>query len=356
MTAKRISTKIFEAKLFPNFITFNTELTVSNPSSDFLKAFISQLSTIYGLIENGFFAKDYITDYHGSDIEVKKNDYKNPPDHVIEAIKSHGLEHSLSYQVFRMIYSFKRHSVGVSSDICGESENDYINIIETNFNVDNFDYRKLNPLARFYYKYAVVLEKELVKTALYAKDKDSPKQYTLEMNIPSPHIVSEIYCTFPGENVVIFNIPNVFSEKNVDYLTLPIKIEDDITFNVVKDGFEKTQNIFLSMVHLNETSDLVLKFDGLNVTNEFFLNRRASMNEKDGVESSDDFYRVKLSEINIDTDTKEVYSSRKSSLLRRKREKIEKNMKDLIDEEDYSTRIYRSKQIMHGIKNNRGES
>ena len=66
-----------------------------------------------------------------------------------------------------------------------------------------------------------------------------------------------------------------------------------------------------------------------------------------------DFYKLRLEEISISTDTKEEYSNRKSLLLTKRRETIERNMRDGVDEDDFILKISRSKQVMHGIKNNR---
>lgn len=350
------STTNFESKLFPHFILFNTELAVSKPSSSFLAAFSYQISIIEGLLENDIFTSNSITNSSGVDIPVSKNDYRNVSDRVLNAIKSHGIEHGLAYQVFRMIYRFETYEVGGFRDENNVVTGDTEVYTRTSFVPEKFNKSYLNPLARFYYKYAVSLEKETVKTAIFSKDKEVSSQYKIDIKVPTPYIVSEIFVSFKENNVIIFNIPNVFTPNSEEYLTLPVQIEDNKAFESLKTGFYDAQNIYLSMITLDNNNNLILRFDGLNIINEFFINRRAAEKQSKSEDGSSDFYKVKLSEMQISTEHKDEYSNISSKLIRRRRERIEFNLKHNIDETDYLTRVNKSKQVMHGIRNTRGDN
>ena len=208
-------------------------------------------------------------------------------------------------------------------------------------------------MARLHYKYSVFLERENVKTAIYAKPEETPKQYNVTTNIPTPAIISEIFVSEVDDtNTIIFNIPDIFNNCE-EYLKLPISFDSKDDYNTIIDGFTKSQNLFLSIFKLNTDGTISLKFEGLGVLNNFFLNRRAAAMESEN-SSSSDFYRRRLEQISISTDVREEYSNRKSLLLTKRRENIERNMMDGVDEDDFILKISRSKQVMHGIKNNRG--
>jgi hypothetical protein len=346
-------TRVFESKLFPHFTLFSSEVQAEPTVSSFLTTYSNQLFKITNMIENNLFSYNFIVNKDGNQVPIKNSDYKNPPDHVLSAIESHGIEHGIAYQAFRMIYTYKSDTVGGFYDEDGFSSQERVKITRNFFNINGFKPEFINPLARLHYKYSVFLEKENVKTAIYAKPEETPKQYSVTINVPTPAIVSEIFVSRVDDtNTIIFNIPDIFNNSE-QYLKLPVSFDSKDDYDVVIDSFTKSQNLFLSIFRLNSDGTISLKFEGLGVLNNFFLNRRAAAVEHGG-NSSSDFYKLKLEEISISTDTKEEYSNRKSLLLTKKREIIERNMKDGVDEDDFILKISRSKQVMHGIKNNRG--
>jgi hypothetical protein len=345
-------TRVFESKLFPHFTLFSSEVQAEPVSSSFLTTYCSQLFKITDMIENNLFSNNFIVDKNGNQVLVKDSDYKNPPDHVLFAIESHGIEHSIAYQAFRMIYTYKTDTVGGFYDEDGFSSQEKVKITRNFFNINGFKPEFINPLARLHYKYSVFLEKEDVKTAIYAKPEETPKQYRVTINVPTPAIVSEIFVSRVDEtSTVIFNIPDIF-DNSEEYLKLPISFDSKDDYNTVIDSFTKSQNLFLSIFRLNTDGTISLKFECLGVLNNFFLNRRAAAIESEN-SSSSDFYKLRLEEISISTDIREEYSNRKSLLLTKRRETIERNMRDGVDEDDFILKISRSKQVMHGIKNNR---
>ena len=345
-------TRVFESKLFPHFTLFSSEINSEPVISSFLTAYCGQLLKIDNMIENNLFSCNFIVNKNGDQVIVKDSDYKNPPDHVLSAIKSHGIEHGIAYQVFRMIYTYKSDTVGGFYDEDGFSSQERVKITRNFFNINGFKPEFINPLARLHYKYSVFLERENVKTAIYAKPEETPKQYNVTINIPTPAIISEIFVSEVDDtNTIIFNIPDIFNNCE-EYLKLPISFDSKDDYNTIIDGFTKSQNLFLSIFKLNTDGTISLKFEGLGVLNNFFLNRRAAAMESEN-SSSSDFYRRRLEEISISTDVREEYSNRKSLLLTKRRENIERNMMDGVDEDDFILKISRSKQVMHGIKNNR---
>lgn len=345
-------TRVFESKLFPHFTLFSSEVNSEPVVSSFLTAYRGQILKITDMIENNLFLSNFIVNKNGDQIFVKDSDYKNPPDHVLSAIESHGVEHSIAYQAFRMIYTYKTDTVGGFYNEDGFSSQKRVKVTRNFFNINGFKPEFINPLARLHYKYSVFLERENVKTAIYAKPEETPKKYNVTINVPAPAIISEILVSGVDDtNTVVFNIPDIFSNSQ-EYLKLPISFDSKEDYNAIIDSFTKSQNLFLSIFRLNTDGTISLKFEGLSVLNNFFLNRRAAAIESENGSSSD-FYKLKLEEISISTDVRDEYSNRKSLLLTKRRETIERNMRDGVDEDDFILKISRSKQVMHGIKNNR---
>lgn len=345
-------TRVFESKLFPHFTLFSSEVTSEPVMSSFLTAYCDQILKVKDMIKNNLLSSNFIVNKNGDQVIVKDSDYKNPPDHVLSAIESHGIEHSIAYQTFRMIYTYKTDTVGGFYNEDGVSSQERVKITRNFFNINGFKPEFINPLARLHYKYSVFLERESVKTAIYAKPEETPKKYSVTINVPTPAIISEIFVSgIDDTNTIVFNIPDIFSNGE-GYLKLPISFESKEHYNTVIDSFTKSQNLFLSIFRLNTDGTISLKFEGLGILNNFFLNRRAAAIESENCSSSD-FYRLKLEEISISTDVREEYSNRKSLLLTKRRETIERNMRDGVDEDDFILKISRSKQVMHGIKNNR---
>lgn len=348
----RVFTRVFESKLFPHFSLFSSEATVVPSASSFIRNFRTQISKIENMISSGKFNSGYIVDVNGIKTNISKDDYCNVPDHVLDAIESHGVEHSIAYQVFRMIYTHKYEIIDSIINDFDTNTVEKVKISKILFNMEGFSPEKINPLARLHYKYAVFLEKETVKTALFAKVEELPKKYTVSINVPTPTILSEIYITTLEEtNTIIFNIPDIFNNSD-NYLSLPIALETKDSYTSIVDAFIVSQNVFLSMFKLNKDDTITLKFEGLGIANEFFLNRRAAITESHGGNSLS-FYKIKLEEISISTVNRDEYSNKKSLSMTRKREKMELDMKNKTEEDDYQLLISRSKQVMHGIKNNR---
>jgi len=344
-------TRVFESKLFPHFSLFSSEAIVT-PHSSFLRSFRTQISRIQDMIISGKFGTNFIINKNGEKTSVSKNDYKNVPDHILDAIKSHGIEHSIAYQAFRMIYTHKYEIIDNNCNDFDLNSVEKIKISKNSFNLEGFLPENLNPLARLHYKYAVFLEQETVKTAIFSKQEELPKKYNVSVNVPTPTIVSEIFISnIDDTNTIVFNIPDIFNNTDT-YLVLPVSLESKEEYENVTKSFITSQNIFLSMIKLNADDTVTLKFEGLGIVNEFFLNRRAAITESEGGNSLK-FYKIKLEEISISTVNREEYSNKKSLILTKRREKLELDMKNRTDEEDYQLLISRSKQVMHGIKNNR---
>lgn len=344
-------TRTFESKIFPHFSIFTNESIVKPSPCSFIRAYKGQLVKISSLFSGNKLNKDYIINISGERVPVKKNDYLNPSDNVLSAIESYGIEHSLAYQVYRMVYSFRGKMTGGLND--DSKEFDKVRVSQEIFNLDGYNQKYLNPLARLHYKYAVFLEPQEVKTVLFAKPEETPRKYHSTINIPSPHLISEIYITEGSDNVVIFNIPNLYEDGND--LELRVEIETEEEYSKTIDLFRKAQNVFLSIFRLNDDETVTLKFEGLGITNDFFLNRRAAIVESEGGESLE-FYKLKLGEISISTEVREEYSPQKSKRLTSKRLILESRFITANDEEEWEKSISRAKQVMHGIKNNRSST
>ena len=342
--------RTFESKLFPHFSISNSEKVFSQTECTFVSEFRAQIEKIKEIIVSNKLKKDEIIDSNNIIVPVSVLAYRNPTDKIIAAISSYGIEKALSYQVFRMIYGYSVESVNNQTvdDINGSQ--DKVKVFKYTFNLSNFREDLLNPLSRLHFKYAIFIEKEEVLTAVFAKPEETPSKYRVTTNVPTPTIISEIYLSGSEDGKTLnFRFPDIFNNTE-NYLTLTVEIDTIEEYEAYINAFCGSQNVFLSIFKLNLDGTMSLKIEELNILNNFFLNRRSAIRE---VESGDSegFYKMKLEEIAISMEKKVEYSEAKSRKLTNKRKKTEDNIIKGIDEEDYSVRISRSKQVMYGIKN-----
>lgn len=348
-TGRRFS-RTFESKLFPHFSISNSEKVFSQTDCTFISEFKSQINKIKEMINSGKLDKNQIIDSNNVVVPVSMLAYRNPTDKIIAAISSYGIEKALAYQVFRMVYGYSVESVNsqVIDDINGNQ--DKIKVFKYIFNLSNFREDLLNPLSRLHFKYAIFLEKEEVLTAVFAKPEETPSKYRVTTNVPTPTIVSEIYVSGSEDGKTLnFRIPDIFNNTE-NYFTLTIKIDTIEEYESYINAFCGSQNVFLSIFKLNLDGTMSLKIEELSILNDFFLNRRSAIREVEN-NDSEGFYKMKLEEIAISMEKKVEYSEAKSRKLTNKRKRGEENIILGIDEEDYSVRISRSKQVMYGIKN-----
>ena len=342
--------RTFESKLFPHFSISNSEKVFSQTDCTFISEFKNQIKNIKEMISYGKLSRDQIIDSNNVIVPVSVLAYRNPTDKIIAAISSYGIEKAIAYQVFRMIYGYSVESVNsqVIDDINGNQ--DKIKVFKYTFNLSNFREDLLNPLSRLHFKYAIFLEKEEVLTAVFAKPEETPSKYRVTTNVPTPTIVSEIYVSGSEDGKTLnFRVPDIFNNTE-NYLTLTIKIDTVEEYEAYINAFCGSQNVFLSIFKLNLDGTMSLKIEELSILNDFFLNRRSAIREVEN-NDSEGFYKMKLEEIAISMEKKVEYSEAKSRKLTNRRKKSEENIILGIDEEDYSVRISRSKQVMYGIKN-----
>lgn len=340
-------TRTFESKLFPTFSVSSVNIeSIYDKKSSFIEKFDIQLKIIDDIISGNILNSGHIVKNDGTIIRINKEYYKNVPDFVLGAICEYGIEKGIAYQLFRMIYTYKIENTQVFN---GES---YDNIKFCNYKFDISKYNKeyINPLSSLWFKYSVVMTEKGVKTAIYSKESETPMKYFVKIKTPSPIVSTEIIAEQISDTSILFKIPNIFDPNSEEYLDLLLSMPEE-NVSDLSDSICNVGNVFLSQIRV-VGDNIFVKFDGLTITNDFYLNRRAAKEEQENGVSSSEFFKLKLEDIAISVEEDTKISSRSRSLTR-KRIRNTELYNNNEDDCTLDVSILRAKRVMHGIKNNR---
>lgn len=340
---KKIS-KTFDSKLFPTFTTsFNKISLTLIENCSFIKEFNSQIEIINDILKNNVIQSTHIVKKNGEKLIVKKEFYKNIPDIMINTIVEYGIEKGIAYQLLRNIYSYKVEYIETYS------EEGYVNnrFFDTIFSIDKFNIKNINPIATLYTRYTVFLEEKIVKTAIYAKETEIPEKYNVKIKTPTPAIFSEVFVDIIDDKTIKLTMPNIFSE-NSDTVELLLEYENyDLVSNLCD------QNISVTQIKINEET-VELTIDSLDVYNNNQTIRAAAMEEKDGIGSSEIFFKAKMEDMGLAVEEKisKHDSNKKATKLRLLNEY---NLLNDIDDTPYNLKILRSKELFHCAKKNKAD-